>query len=147
MRGATVRRRNPEKTRCSLRRLPLRQERVYPGRMGQINGVEFQIPEDEPDRERRRQEAWAELRLPAPRFEDERNSPAIDKDELRETLRGFANLPRTQQIRTAELSVRFRSWAYTIADIVAEEYREGRALQGLDTLLCLRLELVKKMKS
>ena len=95
--------------------------------------------------EKIREEAWGELRLPAPGFEDEKHAPPIDRTHLRQMMREFANLPVAEQERIAELSVCFRSWAYAIADIAADAYREGRALKGVDILIWLEAKLVTKL--
>ena len=82
--------------------------------------------ESEAERDRIRKEAWSELGLPPPQYEDESNAPKIDKDKLREMVWNFNNLPKTERDWLIDLCLRFKSFHYTVGDL----FREKRGHRG-----------------
>ena len=82
--------------------------------MSEIGGPEREgrkLPDEETQRrDQVRQQAWAELGLPAPRFEDERNAPPVDMTLIRRVLSDPQSVAEEDRMRLADLVLRFRSW-------------------------------------
>jgi hypothetical protein len=75
--------------------------------------------------EANRDNAWRELfGVEAPLWEDEQDAPQIDENELRGFARG--ELPREDEKRILNLSLRFWSWAKAVTRVCSEEFRDSK---------------------